>query len=225
MASEEEILGDGGEPMDAEPEQAQPREGIETAAEEDDGGEDEDDKNKGLNMGQVRRQACISPCTQDACMHACVSCLRCNAQVRVWWEPTTDHGKSGFSGAWWPARVLSNSKGEIRVEYDNGDQETVPAKNVSPLEELPVAFGEEEIPLQVREGRTTWAAGPSTGPHRRSASRHPLFLPPPPSSSCLKPAAAHRVLRGLQQIGDGPLPLAGAGGAPRQGGPLHRERE
>ena len=46
-------------------------------------------------------------------------------------------------------RVLKRHGLKVDVEYDNGERETVLAENVSPLD-VPVAFGSETVPLQVR---------------------------------------------------------------------------
>ena len=56
------------------------------------------------------------------------------------------------SGMYWPATVLSAKEEEdddtVRVEYDNGDIETVSTENLQPSNP-PVNFGEESKPLQV----------------------------------------------------------------------------
>jgi hypothetical protein len=78
------------------------------------------------------------------------------AQVRVWWPPTRDKARTGFSGAFWPARVTGRGKSHITVRYDNGDEERVNSENVFP-HEVPVDFGEEVEELQVgRRWRLGW---------------------------------------------------------------------
>lgn len=73
-------------------------------------------------------------------------------KVRVWWEPTDDRDRSGFAGAFWPCQVVRiphNKK--VGVRYDNGDEEDVHVDHVSPIDTLPVAFGEEATELQPGE--------------------------------------------------------------------------
>lgn len=70
-------------------------------------------------------------------------------QVRVWWPPTKDKLKTGFSGMYWPAKVVRHAGDKYEVQYDNGDKETVLGENVSPFNP-PFEFGEETHPLQVR---------------------------------------------------------------------------
>lgn len=74
-------------------------------------------------------------------------------KVRVWWEPTDNKTRSGFGGAWWPAKVLSinEKKSTMRVKYDNGEEDDVHHDHVSPLDTLPVAFGAEQSELQPGE--------------------------------------------------------------------------
>jgi hypothetical protein len=69
--------------------------------------------------------------------------------VRVWWPPTTDKSRTGFSGAYWPATELKQSKDTFKVQYDNGDVEAVHVDNVFPFM-APIDFGKEAEPLQVR---------------------------------------------------------------------------
>lgn len=72
-------------------------------------------------------------------------------KVRVWWPPTKDKNRTGFSGAYWPAAVLQRlPQGGLQVEYDNGDRERVDLENVFPLVS-PIEFGGEALPLQVGE--------------------------------------------------------------------------
>ena len=54
------------------------------------------------------------------------------------------------SGMYWPATVLNEDEDEdtVRLEYDNGDIETVSTENLQPSNP-PVDFGEESKPLQV----------------------------------------------------------------------------
>lgn len=74
--------------------------------------------------------------------------------VRVWWPPSRDPSRTGFCGAYWPARVVrKGGKGKentFTVEYDNGEQEVVDVAHIFPPDP-PVDFGEEpEIaPLEV----------------------------------------------------------------------------
>jgi hypothetical protein len=69
-------------------------------------------------------------------------------QVQVWWPPTRNPKRTGFSGAWWPAAVRKVTEAEYTVEYDNGETEVVNAEHIFPYD-LPVGFGQEEEPLQV----------------------------------------------------------------------------
>ena len=74
----------------------------------------------------------------------------------MWWPPTRDKARTGFSGAFWPARVTGRGKSHITVRYDNGDEERVNSENVFP-HEVPVDFGEEVEELQVgRRWRLGW---------------------------------------------------------------------
>lgn len=69
--------------------------------------------------------------------------------VNVWWPPTKNQRRTGFSGAYWPAKVLHKaSDNKYFVEYDNGDKEFVTAEQLFE-HDLPVDFGEEKTPFQV----------------------------------------------------------------------------
>jgi hypothetical protein len=70
-------------------------------------------------------------------------------QVRVWWPPTRDKNRTGFSGAFWPAAVVARGKSHFTVRYDNEDEERVNCENIFPYE-VPVDFGHEVEDLQVR---------------------------------------------------------------------------
>ena len=72
-------------------------------------------------------------------------------KVRVWWPPTTDKSRTGFSGAYWPATELKKSADSFKVQYDNGDVETVHVDNIFPFG-APIDFGKEVTALQVRCG-------------------------------------------------------------------------
>lgn len=71
------------------------------------------------------------------------------SQVRVWWPPTDDKSRTGFSGAFWPAAVTARGKAHFSVRYDNGDEERVHCENVFPYE-VPLDFGQEIEELMVR---------------------------------------------------------------------------
>lgn len=47
-------------------------------------------------------------------------------------------------------QVLGRNNKKLRVRYDNGEEDDVLIEHVSPLDTLPVNFGEEEYPLAVR---------------------------------------------------------------------------
>lgn len=70
-------------------------------------------------------------------------------KVRVWWPPTRDKNRTGFSGAFWPAAVVARGKSHFTVRYDNEDEERVNCENIFPFE-VPVDFGREVEELQVR---------------------------------------------------------------------------
>jgi hypothetical protein len=82
--------------------------------------------------------------------------MTCWLQVYVWWPPTRNAKRTGFSGAWWPAAVRKVSEAEYTVQYDNGETEAVNAEHIFPYD-LPVAIGQEEEPLQV----SCWDVQPS----------------------------------------------------------------
>lgn len=67
----------------------------------------------------------------------------------MWWPPTKDKQRTGFSGAYWPASVVKRGNSSFTVQYDNGDIEKVHPDNIFPFK-LPVDFGSEEAPLEVR---------------------------------------------------------------------------
>lgn len=71
-------------------------------------------------------------------------------QVRVWWPPTEDEDRTGYSGAYWPAHIISRSGNKYEVRYDNGDVEEELEKNIFPYE-APVSFGQETSPLNVSD--------------------------------------------------------------------------
>lgn len=71
-------------------------------------------------------------------------------KVRVWWPPTKDRDRTGYSGAYWPASVLTKGQNFLEVEYDNGDRERVDPDNIFPFD-FPIGFGEEQQPLEVGE--------------------------------------------------------------------------
>lgn len=71
-------------------------------------------------------------------------------KVRVWWPPTKDKERTGYSGAYWPATVLSKGENFLEVEYDNGEREKVDPDNIFPFD-VPISFGEESQPLEVGE--------------------------------------------------------------------------
>lgn len=48
-------------------------------------------------------------------------------------------------------QVRGKYKNKYRVRYDNGDEEEVDAEHVSPLDTLPVDFGQEDAALAVGE--------------------------------------------------------------------------
>lgn len=52
---------------------------------------------------------------------------RTSSQVRVWWPPTRDKSRTGFSGAFWPAAVVAHGKSHFTVRYDNDEEERVRA--------------------------------------------------------------------------------------------------
>jgi hypothetical protein len=85
--------------------------------------------------------------------------------VRVWWPPTRDPAKTGFSGALWPAKVMATPASSssasaattpgaewVIVRYDNGDKAKAFLDDVFPPEkDVPVAFGAERVPLKPGE--------------------------------------------------------------------------
>eukprot|EP00879_Flechtneria_rotunda_P004466 GHRR01004719.1.p1 GENE.GHRR01004719.1~~GHRR01004719.1.p1 ORF type:complete len:289 (+),score=64.22 GHRR01004719.1:75-941(+) len=71
-------------------------------------------------------------------------------KVRVWWPPTRDKNRTGFSGAYWPATVLKKGANSLTVEYDNGEREKVDPDNIFPYE-VPIDFGKEAQPIEVGE--------------------------------------------------------------------------
>lgn len=72
-------------------------------------------------------------------------------QVRVWWAPTKDKKRSGYSGMYWPATFIRKSgQNMIQVKYDNGELEELDMASVSPAE-VPMKFGGETTRLEVGE--------------------------------------------------------------------------
>ncbi|WIA10965.1 hypothetical protein OEZ85_011128 [Tetradesmus obliquus] len=71
-------------------------------------------------------------------------------KVRVWWPPTKDKDRTGFSGAYWPASVHRKGTNFLEVEYDNGEREKVDPDNIFPFD-VPIEFGKETTPLMVGE--------------------------------------------------------------------------
>jgi hypothetical protein len=72
------------------------------------------------------------------------------AQVRVWWPPTKDSSRTGFSGAYWPATVVAVGSKKVEVQYDNGEIIKEPRHNITTLEGLEM-FGQEHTPMLVRQ--------------------------------------------------------------------------
>lgn len=70
------------------------------------------------------------------------------AQVRVWWPPTRDKSRTGYSGAFWPAAVIGRSKHHLLVRYDNEDEERVSCEHVFPID-VPLDFGQEVEEVKV----------------------------------------------------------------------------
>lgn len=76
--------------------------------------------------------------------------------VRVWWPPTRDPAKTGFSGAYWPARVVPGPTGGIpgadwaTVRYDNGERGRALLDDLFPANP-PVAFGGERDAIKPGE--------------------------------------------------------------------------
>lgn len=76
--------------------------------------------------------------------------------MRVWWPPTRDPAKTGFSGAYWPARVVPGPQGGApgagwcSVRYDNGEKGRALLDDLFPARE-PVAFGGERDPVKPGE--------------------------------------------------------------------------
>lgn len=71
----------------------------------------------------------------------------------MWWPPTLDAERTGFSGAYWPASVVSRDGKSVSVQYDNGDIEIALEEHVFPDAEPPAGpagFGQEATPLAVR---------------------------------------------------------------------------
>lgn len=73
-----------------------------------------------------------------------------NAKVRVWWPPTDNKKRTGFSGAFWPAAVTGRTRTHFSVRYDNGDEEDVHCDHIFPSD-VPVEFGEEVDELRAGE--------------------------------------------------------------------------
>ncbi|KAF6256461.1 hypothetical protein COO60DRAFT_106376 [Scenedesmus sp. NREL 46B-D3] len=71
-------------------------------------------------------------------------------KVRVWWPPTRDKERTGFSGAYWPASVQRKGTNFLEVQYDNGEREKVDPDNIFPFD-VPIEFGKESSPLVVGE--------------------------------------------------------------------------
>eukprot|EP00882_Tetradesmus_deserticola_P007676 GHRQ01008084.1.p1 GENE.GHRQ01008084.1~~GHRQ01008084.1.p1 ORF type:complete len:298 (+),score=94.86 GHRQ01008084.1:104-997(+) len=71
-------------------------------------------------------------------------------KVRVWWPPTRDKERTGFSGAYWPASVQRKGTNFLEVQYDNGEREKVDPDNIFPFD-VPIEFGKETNPLTVGE--------------------------------------------------------------------------
>jgi hypothetical protein len=76
--------------------------------------------------------------------------------VRVWWPPTIDPAKTGFSGAYWPARVVAGPAGGApgadwaTVKYDNGERGRALVDDLFPASP-PVPFGGEADPIKPGE--------------------------------------------------------------------------
>eukprot|EP00878_Enallax_costatus_P007081 GHUV01007420.1.p1 GENE.GHUV01007420.1~~GHUV01007420.1.p1 ORF type:complete len:329 (+),score=78.93 GHUV01007420.1:106-987(+) len=70
--------------------------------------------------------------------------------VRVWWEPTRDKDRTGFAGAYWPAKVVRKTSRYLEVEYDNGERDKCDPDNIFP-HDVPIDFGKEVYDLQVGE--------------------------------------------------------------------------
>ena len=76
--------------------------------------------------------------------------------MRVWWPPTRDPAKTGFSGAYWPARALAGPSGGaagsewLTVKYDNGSTARALLDDLFPADP-PVAFGGERVALKPGE--------------------------------------------------------------------------
>lgn len=71
-------------------------------------------------------------------------------RVRVWWPPTRDKSRTGFSGAFWPADIVARGKSHFTVRYDNEDEERVNCENIFPYD-VPIEFGQEVEDLRVGE--------------------------------------------------------------------------
>jgi hypothetical protein len=78
------------------------------------------------------------------------------SSVRVWWPPTRDPEKTGFAGAFWPAKVAAGPSGGAAgaewttVRYDNGEKARAFADDLYPSDQ-PVDFGAEREPLRPGE--------------------------------------------------------------------------
>lgn len=97
------------------------------------------------------KHTCIS-CHQDPShMHHASRAPHSLFQVRVWWPPTRDKNRTGYSGAFWPAAVVARGKSHFTVRYDNEDEERVNCENIFP-HDVPIGFGEEVEELLVRHG-------------------------------------------------------------------------
>ncbi|KAK9833382.1 hypothetical protein WJX81_000396 [Elliptochloris bilobata] len=68
---------------------------------------------------------------------------------RVWWAPTEDKARSDFAGMFWTATVVKKTNSSYKVVYDNGEVAKVDIEDVFLLP--PIAFGEDEHPLQAGE--------------------------------------------------------------------------
>lgn len=71
-------------------------------------------------------------------------------RVRVWWPPTADKSRTGFSGAFWPAVIIGRTKSHFTVRYDNDDEERVSFEHIFP-HDVPIEFGREIEELLVGE--------------------------------------------------------------------------
>jgi hypothetical protein len=69
-------------------------------------------------------------------------------RVRVWWPPTEDEEKTSYAGMYWPVKVIAVDGARVKVEYDNGEEETVQSEHLQPANP-PVDFGKEAVHLQV----------------------------------------------------------------------------